>query len=81
MPTTKTIAAGRETQAVVTSQTTRVRAFVIQGARLRSWKTVLFASLGREIHSLHIQQQERAFMATGHGVNYRAVSRETVTLH
>jgi hypothetical protein len=42
-----------------------------RSARLLSWKAELFQSLGRELHTLHVQQQERAFMATTHGLNYR----------
>lgn len=81
MLTTTMVSAGREPHVTITAQTTKVRALAQRGARLLSWKTVLVESLGRELHALHIQQQERAFMATSHGLNYRAVSRETVTLH
>ena len=86
MPTTTTIAAGRGSEAAVSSQANKVRSLSVQRARLLSWKTVLFESFGRHLHSLHIQQQERAFMATSHGLNYCRVDREaairpTVTLH
>lgn len=53
---------------------------VQQSARILSWKSVLVQSLGRELHALHIQQQERAFMATSHGLNYVAWQRETATV-
>lgn len=52
-----------------------------QSARILSWKSVLVQSLGRELHALHIQQQERAFMATSHGLNYVAWQRETTVIH
>ncbi|GAB4238636.1 MAG: hypothetical protein Tsb0032_42940 [Kiloniellaceae bacterium] len=58
-----------------------MRGLALHGARLLSWKSVIFQSLGREFHALHIQQQERAFMATSHGLNYSATNREAVTLH
>ena len=49
--------------------------------RLHSWKISLFESLGRELHALHRQQQERAFMATSHGLNYRENAAQFGTLH
>lgn len=52
-----------------------------RSGRLQSWKISLFQSLGRELHALHRQQQERAFMATSHGVNYREIAAQTGTLH
>ncbi len=58
-----------------------MRSLATQGARLLSWKSVLIQSLGRELHALHIQQQERAFMATSHGLNYRAPGGEIPVLH
>lgn len=58
-----------------------MKSLATQGARLLSWKTVLIQSLGRELHALHIQQQERAFMATSHGLNYRAPGGESAALH
>lgn len=62
-------------------RTSKVRSLATQGARLLSWKTVFIQSLGRELHALHIQQQERAFMATSHGLNYRVASTEGAVLH
>lgn len=53
----------------------------VRGARLRSWKTVLIESLGRELYALQRQQQERAFMATTHGLNYSAAGSRPVALH
>ncbi len=52
-----------------------------KGARILSWKSVLVQSLGRELHALHIRQQERAFLATSHGLNYVAWQRETHIVH
>ena len=49
--------------------------------RLQSWTTSLFESLGRELNALHREQQERAFMATAHGLNYRASAVQPGTLH
>ena len=81
MPITTTIVAGRESQAIVTSRAPMTRSLAIQGAKLLSWKAVLVQSLGREFHALHIQQQERAFMATTHGLNYSATNREVMVVH
>ncbi len=74
MGTTTTIVAGCGLQDAAAAPAPKKRALVARGARLLSWKTVLVQSLGRELHALHIQQQERAFMATTHGLNYTAVS-------
>ena len=74
MPTTTTIVAGRESQAAVTTRAPMSRS-------LLSWKTILVQSLGREFHALHFQQQERAFMATSHGLNYQATGPEAAALH
>ncbi|MGF1592980.1 MAG: hypothetical protein ACFCUW_06860 [Kiloniellaceae bacterium] len=76
MPTTKTTEAGNRPAAAPKRGTLTQR-----GARLLSWKTVLVQSLGRELHSLHLQQQERAFMATTHGLAYVAWKSETHVVH
>ena len=81
MPTTTTIAAGSRPEAAVSVQTPKMKSLALQGARLLSWKTVLVQSLGRELHALHIQQQERAFMATSHGLNYVSWRTETSAVH
>jgi hypothetical protein len=67
-------------QAAASTLTPKKRTLTLSGTRLLSWKTVLFESLGRELHSLHIQQQERAFMATSHGLAYRS-QRNDVRVH
>jgi len=59
----------------------RRRVLTIQGARLRTWKTVFIESLGRELYALQHQQQERAFMATTHGLNYSATGNCPAVLH
>lgn len=81
MQTTTTILMGRWPQAVAPSQTSRVKSLASQGARLLTLKSVLIQSLGRELQALHIQQQERAFMATSHGLNYRAAGTGSTALH
>lgn len=53
----------------------------LQAVRLRSWKMTLIQSLGRELHALHIQQQERAFMATTHGLTYASGRSNSAALH
>jgi hypothetical protein len=68
MGTTTTVVAGERRQDA--AGTPKKRALAASSARLLSWKSVLVQSLGRELHALHIQQQERAFMATSHGLNY-----------
>jgi hypothetical protein len=68
MGTTTTVVAGERRQDA--ARTPKKRALAASSARLLSWKSVLVQSLGRELHALHIQQQERAFMATSHGLNY-----------
>lgn len=70
MGTTTTMLAGVRRQDVAAAQAPKKRTLVVSSARLMSWKTVLVQSLGRELHALHIQQQERAFMATSHGLTY-----------
>ena len=55
--------------------------FANKSSRLYSWKSVLFQSLGRELHALHRQQQERAFMATSHGLNYCKTTAQAGILH
>lgn len=53
-----------------------------KSSRLHSWKATLFQSLGRELTALHRQHQERAFMATSHGLAYRSDAViHTGTLH
>ena len=74
MATTTTIFTGSRPQDAASAQAPRKRSLAASGARLLSWKTVLVQSLGRELHALHIQQQERAFMATSHGLNYTSLS-------
>lgn len=81
MPITTTISAGSRPEAPGTAQTPKKRSLAQQGSRLLSWKTVLVQSLGRELHALHIQQQERAFMATSHGLNYVSWRTETSAVH
>ncbi len=54
---------------------------VHMSSRLYSWKITLFQSLGRELNALHRQQQERAFMATSHGLNYRDGTVRISSLH
>ena len=73
--TTKMVAEDRRQEA---AQAPRKRALAASSARLLTWKTVLVQSLGRELHALHRQQQERAFMATSHGLTYRS---EGLALH
>jgi hypothetical protein len=73
------VTAGQAEEAAVVAPRTRILAF--QGARLRGWKTVLIQSLGRELNALQRQQQERAFMATTHGLNYSAAGSRSAALH
>ena len=70
MTTTANAMAGK--QSAAPAPTPKKKILAHQGARLLTWKSVLVQSLGRELHALHIQQQERAFMATSHGLNYAA---------
>ena len=70
MGTTTTMLVGIGQQEATAVQAPKKRALAVSSARLMSWKTVLVQSLGRELHALHIQQQERAFLATSHGLNY-----------
>ena len=81
MPSMTTKPKGRATQATVAANVPMKKTPAIRGAKLLSWKTTLVQSLGRELHALHIQHQERAFMATTHGLNYRAVACESAALH
>jgi len=81
MPTTTMTAAGRRPETAVSAQAPKKKSLALQGARLLSWKAVLVQSLGRELHALHIQQQERAFMATSHGLNYVSWRSETTVVH
>jgi len=75
MGTTTTSVAGERRQDA--ARTPKKRALAVSSARLLSWKTVLVQSLGRELHALHRQQQERAFMATSHGLNYTVLKMTT----
>ena len=81
MQTTTTVeAANRPAVSAPVRTPTRAK-LALQSARILTWKSVLVQSLGRELHALHIQQQERAFMATTHGLNYVASRRETTVIH
>lgn len=81
MTTTKSgTAAGRQPEASGAAHGAKRKVLAQQSARILTWKSVLVQSLGRELHALHIQQQERAFMATSHGLNYVARQREMVTV-
>jgi len=80
MATTTTTADGRG-QPISAAFTPKKRMLALRSVRLMSWKTVLVQSLGRELHALHIQQQERAFMATTHGLTYAARRGESAALH
>jgi hypothetical protein len=71
----------RWSQAVEAAQAPTKKTLATQGAKLLSWKSMLMQSLGRELHALHIQQQERAFMATSHGLAYSAAQGESAALH
>lgn len=62
--------AGEATQGAALKSAARTTLSKQKSGRLYSWKITLFQSLGRELHALHRQQQERAFMATSHGLNY-----------
>ena len=72
---------GSRPEAPCGARAPKKRSFAYQGSRLLSWKTVLVQSLGRELHALHIQQQERAFMATSHGLNYVSWRNEASVVH
>ncbi|WP_340118131.1 hypothetical protein [Pelagibius sp. 7325] len=74
-------AARRQPEASDAARVAKRKVLALQSARILSWKSVLVESLGRELHALHIQQQERAFMATSHGLNYVARQRETTVVH
>ena len=80
MATTTTTADGRG-QPTSAAFPPKKRMLALRSARLMSWKTVLVQSLGRELHALHIQQQERAFMATTHGLTYVDRRGESAALH
>jgi len=75
MGTATTIVAGERRQDA--ARTPKKGTLAVSSARLLSWKTVLVQSLGRELHALHRQQQERAFMATSHGLNYTVLKMTT----
>ena len=77
--TTMMVAGSRP--AAVTARAPKKRSLALQGARFLSWKTVLIQSLGKELYSLHVQQQERAFMATSHGLNYVSWRNESPVVH
>jgi hypothetical protein len=81
MRTTRTLSVERQVRMEVKAPTPKANSLAARSARLLSWKSELFMSLGRELHTLHVQQQERAFMATSHGTNYRAPAREALAVH
>ena len=68
--TTRGRPAGKATQGVTLKSAASTSPAKQKSGRLYSWKITLFQSLGRELNALHRQQQERAFMATSHGLNY-----------
>jgi hypothetical protein len=72
---------GGTTKAAAPARAPKMRTLAVQSARFISWKTVLVRNLGRELHTLHIQQQERAFMATSHGLTYASWGNETAAIH
>jgi hypothetical protein len=76
MATTTTTAVGRQ-QPANAAMGVKKRALALHGARLLTWKAVLV----RELHALHVQQQERAFMATTHGSIYASRRVETTVVH
>lgn len=57
------------------------RILALRTVRILTWKSTLVQSLGRELHALHIQQQERAFMATTHGLAYTSPGGESPAVH
>ncbi|MGF1628316.1 MAG: hypothetical protein ACFCUT_02495 [Kiloniellaceae bacterium] len=81
MRTTIMTTAGSRPEAAATTRTPTKTILALRSARILSWKTVLVQSLGRELHALHLQQQERAFMATTHGLNYVSWRNETPAIH
>ncbi len=81
MQTTTTVEAANRQAGPAPARTRTKAKLALQSARILSWKSVLVQSLGRELHALHIQQQERAFMATTHGLNYVATRREVTVVH
>ena len=76
-----TVAEAGGPAASAAAQAPKKKMLAQQSARILSWKSVLVQSLGRELHALHIRQQERAFLATSHGLNYVAWQRETHIVH
>src|SRR3546814_5981750 len=76
--TTTTTTADERTAPAGTAVAWKTRALTLHRARLQSWKTVLVPSLGSELHALHVQQQERALMATTHGSIYAWRNETTV---
>src|SRR3546814_14303305 len=66
MPTTTIKAESRLEPAVVAKRRPAAVQVAVQGARRMTWKEVLV----RELHALHVQQQDRAFMAPTHGSIY-----------
>jgi hypothetical protein len=81
MQTMTTIEAGSRRAVPTAERTPGKMKLALQSARILSWKSVLVQSLGRELHALHIQQQERAFMATTHGLNYVDRQHEITVVH
>lgn len=80
MPTTTTMADDRQ-QPAGTALPPKKGMLSVRGARLMNWKSVLVESLGRELHTLHVQQQERAFMATTHGSIYASWRNDSTVVH
>lgn len=80
MTTTRTTADDRPAPAD-RALAAKKRMLALRSARLLTWKSVLVQSLGRELHALHVQQQERAFMATTHGLAYTATRNEIHVVH
>ena len=79
MTTTTTTADARPASANA-AMLAKKRMLALRTVRILTWKSTLVQSLGRELHALHIQQQERAFMATAHGLAYTARG-ESAALH
>lgn len=78
---TTTATAGERLTPAASAMTAKRRALALHSGRFKTWKTVLIQSLGRELHALHIQQQERAFLATTHGLTYASGRSETTAVH
>ena len=48
---------------------------------LGSWKARLATHFGRQIHALHLEQQEREFFATTRGRNFDWISVEEIVVY